>query len=77
MAEVSVQEAKATLSRLLRRVADGEEIVISRADGEPLALLVPVRPSSRRQLGQDAGLFSVPGDFDDPLPQGLLDAFAQ
>ncbi|HEX2463469.1 MAG TPA: type II toxin-antitoxin system prevent-host-death family antitoxin, partial [Thermoanaerobaculia bacterium] len=39
MKEVSVHEAKTHLSRLLRRVENGEEIVISRG-GKPVAKLV-------------------------------------
>jgi prevent-host-death family protein len=70
MDEVNVHEAKTHLSRLLARVAQGEEIVIARA-GKPIARLVPVEPKSRRALGQDKGLFDVPDDFDAPLPDDL------
>jgi prevent-host-death family protein len=74
MAEVSVHEAKTHLSRLLRRVAAGEEIVIAR-NGCAVAKLVAVGPAPRRVLGLDEGLFVVPEDFDEPLPSALLDAF--
>ena len=74
MSEIGVHEAKTTLSRLLRRVESGEEIVISRG-GKPVAKLVPVGPSKRRILGQDQGLYSVPADFDSPLPESLLNSF--
>jgi prevent-host-death family protein len=70
MHEVNVHEAKTHLSRLLVRVAQGEEIVIARA-GKPIARLVPVEPKHRRALGQDKGLFEVPDDFDAPLPDDL------
>jgi prevent-host-death family protein len=40
---VSVAEAKATLSELLRRVEEGEDIVVAR-NGQPVAKLSPVRP---------------------------------
>lgn len=40
MIEVSIDEAKTQLSRLLARVGEGEEIIIARA-GEPVAKLVP------------------------------------
>jgi prevent-host-death family protein len=43
MKTVNIHEAKTHLSRLLRRVAAGEEIVIAKS-GRPLARLVPVRP---------------------------------
>jgi prevent-host-death family protein len=74
MAEVNVHEAKTHLSRLLLRVAGGEEIVIARA-GKPVAKLVPIEPKSRRIIGQDDGLFEVPDDFDAPLPAEVLALF--
>lgn len=71
---VGVHEAKTHLSRLLRRVSAGEEIVIARG-GEPIARLVPVVAKGRRTLGQDRGLFEVPEDFDAPLPPEIIEAF--
>jgi prevent-host-death family protein len=74
MVEVGVHEAKSTLSELLRRVAAGEEVTITRG-GEPVARLVPVQRRSPRVLGRDEGLFEVPDDFDAPLPEDLQRAF--
>jgi prevent-host-death family protein len=74
MAEVNVHEAKTHLSRLLLRVAGGEEIVIARA-GKPVARLVPIDPKPQRVIGQDEGLFEVPEDFDAPLPDKVLALF--
>ena len=61
-------------SRLLRRVAAGEEIVIAKA-GRPVARLVPAKDGRPRVLGSDRGTFSVPDDFDAPLPDDLLEEF--
>lgn len=69
-----MHEAKTTLSELIRRVATGEEITIT-SNGEPVALLVPPPRRTVRVLGQDAGLFEVPEDFDDPLPEEVLRGF--
>ena len=75
MTEVNIHEAKTNFSRLLSRVAAGEEIIIAKA-GKPVARLVPFRkPISKRPLGMDAGLFAVPKDFDAPLADDLLAAF--
>ncbi|HVS66737.1 MAG TPA: type II toxin-antitoxin system Phd/YefM family antitoxin [Thermoanaerobaculia bacterium] len=74
MTEVTVHEAKTHLSRLLRRVAMGEEIVISRG-GHPVARLVAIERGEQRQLGIDEGRFEVPADFDAPLPDDLLEGF--
>ena len=74
MAEVNVHEAKTHLSRLLLRVAGGEEIVIAKA-GKPVAKLVPVESKPQRLIGQDDGLFDIPDDFDAPLPDEVLALF--
>lgn len=74
MTEVGVHEAKTHLSKLLRRVAAGEEIVIARG-GEPVARLVPARDKSIRKLGSDRGVFVVPENFDEPLPEDVLETF--
>jgi prevent-host-death family protein len=75
MVEVNVHEAKTHLSRLLSRIAAGEEVVIARA-GKPVARLVPFRkPKGKRPLGIDRGRYKVPEDFDAPLPDDLLAAF--
>lgn len=72
--EVGVHEAKTTLSALLRRVATGEEITIN-SGGRPVAKLVPVRRESAREFGKDRGRFTVPDDFDAPLPDDVLTDF--
>jgi prevent-host-death family protein len=75
MKAVNTHEAKTQLSRLLRRVAAGEEIVIANR-GVPVARLIPVpQEKTKRVLGIFRGQFSVPGDFDAPLPEELLDLF--
>jgi prevent-host-death family protein len=75
MAEVNVHQAKTHLSRLLRRVEEGEEVVISRA-GKPVARLVPVAPAKKlRELGQYRGQIWIAEDFDGPLPEDLQRAF--
>lgn len=70
---VNVQEAKTHLSRLLERVAAGEEIILARA-GTPIARLVPITAVARRP-GRGRGRISMADDFEAPLPDDLLDAF--
>ena len=74
MKEVGVHEAKTHLSRLLRRVAAGEVIVICRG-GRPVARLVPCGDRKKRELGVDRGAFQVPEDFNAPLPSEALREF--
>lgn len=73
--EVNTHEAKTHLSRLLRRVAAGEEITIANR-GVPVARLIPVsEPKPRRKLGAYGDTIKIADDFDAPLPDEVLDAF--
>ena len=71
MMEVTVQEAKTQLSRLLRRVEAGEEVVIRRGR-ERVAMLVRVpQGGTKRQIWGDLE-GSVAADFDEvPTDFGL------
>lgn len=67
--EVTVQEAKTQLSRLLRKVEAGEEIIIRRGR-EPVAILVraPAQSQARQIWGDLEG--SMAEDFDE-TPAGF------
>jgi prevent-host-death family protein len=69
---VSVHEAKTHLSRLLVRVEAGEAITIARGR-KPVARLVPMPPSGKREFGAMRGRFSIGPEFFDPLPDEELD----
>jgi prevent-host-death family protein len=69
----NVHEAKTHLSRLLDRVAQGEEIVIAKS-GKPVARLVRLNTEPRRP-GRLKGRIHIAPDFDEPLPEEILAAF--
>lgn len=71
---VGVHEAKTRLSELLRLVEAGQQVEITRG-GSPVARLVPARERRTRRLGTDRGRFSVPDDFDAPLPDDIAELF--
>ena len=71
---VNIHEAKTHLSRLIRSVEAGEEVVIARG-GEPVARLVRVDPVGNRLLGMDRGAVYVADDFDEALDPSVLDEF--
>jgi prevent-host-death family protein len=72
---VNVHEAKTHLSKLLKGVTRGTEIVIARG-GKPIARLLPLeRARPLPVLGADRGKYTVPEDFDAPLPEAVLAAF--
>ncbi len=76
MSPVSLQEFQRNPDELLDRVEAGEHLVVIR-HGRPVAELrpVPVTNLSPRPFGLCAGEFTVPDDFDAPLPEELLRAF--
>lgn len=61
---VNIHAARANLSRLLKRVEAGEEIVIGRAS-KPIAKLVPLVPHRDRVFGRLKGQIVIHGDFHD------------
>jgi prevent-host-death family protein len=71
---VNVHAAKTQFSKLLDRVAAGEEIIIAKA-GRPVARLVPIAPVGKRSLGLDKGRIDIAADFDAPLPVAILADF--
>jgi len=64
--EVNIHQAKTHLSRLLERVAMGEEVIIAKA-GTPVAKLVPFDQQAKTRIfGSARGEFTVPDDFNEP-----------
>jgi prevent-host-death family protein len=81
MIEAAIHEAKTKLTALLKRVEEGEHVVITR-HGKPIAEIVPYKrkggidldaiPRLRKELGMSEGGIDVPADFDDPMPEDFL-----
>lgn len=73
----NLYEAKMSLSRLVDRAANGEEIILSKA-GKPMAKLVPFRRNAEpRRPGGWEGRVRISDDFDAPLPAEIQDAFEE
>jgi prevent-host-death family protein len=62
---ISVYEAKTQLSRLLRRVEAGEEVIIARG-GQPVARLVGLGRGKARRYGAGEGKIWIADDFNAP-----------
>ncbi|NJN53893.1 MAG: type II toxin-antitoxin system Phd/YefM family antitoxin [Anaerolineae bacterium] len=72
----NISDAKASLSKLVERVLNGEEVIIGKA-GKPVAKLVPYDLNSKpRELGAGHwhGQIWMADDFDE-LPEELLSLF--
>jgi len=76
MTTISVQDIQRDPSALLRRVEAGEPFLIVR-DDQPVAEVKPLPPPGRqpRPFGLCAGQFTVRADFDQPLPEEVINEF--
>jgi antitoxin (DNA-binding transcriptional repressor) of toxin-antitoxin stability system len=76
MSIISVQDIQRDPAAFLERVEAGEAFVVVRGD-KTLAEVLPVLASSgnQRPFGLCAGHFTVPADFDRPLPEQTLKSF--
>ena len=76
MSTISVQDIQRDPADFLHRIAAGEAILVldghlAVAEVKPLG----IRASGQRPWGLASGEFTVPDDFDAPLPDGLLNDF--
>lgn len=75
MKTVNIHAAKTHFSKLIRKVAEGGEVVITNR-GVPVARLVPaVSNSAERPIGKYQGQVVMADDFDAPLPEDIMAAF--
>ncbi len=76
MIMVNIHEAKTHLSKYLEKVAAGEKILVCKRN-VPVAQIIPVEKTltQKRPIGLAEGEFTVPQDFNDPLPDEEIAAF--
>lgn len=73
--KVTVEEIESHPREYLRRVLEGETLVVFR-DDRAVAEIRPLPPSRKlRPIGLARGEFVVPDDFDAPLPDDIRAAF--
>ena len=76
METVNIHEAKTHFSKLIERIAQGEEIIIAKS-GKPMARLVPFLNRRAPRVGaQWRGLVRIREDFDEPLPPEMIAGFS-
>ncbi len=71
---VNIHEAKTHLSRLLKKVGEGEEVILAKA-GKPVAKLVSCEEAGPRKPGLIQG--HLDDRFFDPLPEEEMQAWGQ
>lgn len=76
MSSITIQEIQSDPNAFVRRLEAGESLLVVR-DQQPVAEIRPVlsQPPNQRPYGLCAGQFSVPANFNDPLPPEILQQF--
>jgi antitoxin (DNA-binding transcriptional repressor) of toxin-antitoxin stability system len=75
METIPMHQAKSTLSQLVRRASSGERIFIGGYGKAEAVLSAASSVKPKKFLGILEGKLVVPDNFDDPLPDGILQAF--
>ncbi len=76
MIRLNIHEAKTHLSAYLKRLSQGETILLCKRN-IPIAEIRPLPPprTKKRPLGLAKGKFKVPKEFFAPLPPDVLKSF--
>ncbi|HSS96650.1 MAG TPA: type II toxin-antitoxin system prevent-host-death family antitoxin [Terriglobales bacterium] len=75
MKTVTIHRAKTTLSQLIEKACEGEEVVIARGS-MPVVRLVPIAgEGGQRRPGALKGKLHVGSEFFEPLPDKELESW--
>jgi len=78
MIKVNIHDAKTHMSRYLERVAQGETIILCKRN-IPVAEIRGIKKDKKteRPIGLAKGIFHVPDEFFDPLPDDMISFFSK
>ncbi len=67
MYQVNIHEAKTHLSKLIKKVINGEEVIIAKGN-KPIVKIVNLEISStNRKIGSAKGKIKIAADFDESI----------
>jgi antitoxin (DNA-binding transcriptional repressor) of toxin-antitoxin stability system len=73
MSTISIDQIRRDIPGFLRRLEAGETLLVVEDDRAVAEIRpVPASPGQPRPFGLCAGQFTVPDDFDGPLPEHIL-----
>jgi len=67
MFQVNIHQAKTNLSKLIKKVVNGEEVVIAKGNKPLVKMVGLVSQKSKRKIGSAKGVISISDTFDEPL----------
>lgn len=78
MISIQIDDIEQDISGFLKLIQEGNIFVLMQAD-RPIAEIKPISSANKikqlRPFGLCAGEFSVPNDFNDPLPDEIIAQF--
>ncbi len=77
MISLKIDDIQQDLSRFIKLIQEGNSFIITQAD-QPIAKIKPAikQPQKEpRPIGLCEGEFVVPDNFNDPLPQEIINLF--
>ena len=73
--KATLEEVENGAAEYLHRAMDGETVVVYRGERAVVEIRPLTETDALRPVGLAEGEFVVPDDFNDPLPDELLNAF--
>lgn len=73
--KVSIEEIEKDPREYLHRVVEGETVIVFEDDRPVLEMRPLTKRAGMRPIGLAKGDFVVPDDFNDPLPEDVLQLF--
>jgi antitoxin (DNA-binding transcriptional repressor) of toxin-antitoxin stability system len=74
MKAISVSEFYSNFQKYLTIILRGENIVLSR-NKKKIALIEPIKEKTKRPFGLCKGEFTLPDNFNEPLPESIITTF--
>jgi len=65
--QVNIHQAKTNLSKLIKKVVNGEEVVIAKGNVPLVKMVGLVSQKSNRKIGSAQGIITISATFDEPL----------
>ncbi|HLX52674.1 MAG TPA: hypothetical protein VKR58_01965 [Aquella sp.] len=75
MLRYNMFDAKQHFSKIIEEVNTLNESCVIRKSGKEVALITPLNRVKTRKIGLSKGKFTIPDDFDAPLPDEIIDGF--
>ncbi len=69
MFQVNIHEAKTQLSKLIKKVLAGEEVIIAKGNKPVVKIVQYIENKPKRKIGSAKGKIKIGENFDKPLPE--------